>query len=242
MSKWRDALEDPTSRHGRAVALSVQFLILVSMISFAAETLPRLGTNTRASLHKLEIAIVGLFTLEYVARVLAARRKRAFIFGFYGLVDLLAILPFYFGSGIDLRSIRVVRILRVFRVLKLTRYNKAVQRLHKAFAVAKEELVLFFTTAAVVLYLSAVGIYYFERTAQPDKFSSIFASLWWAIVTFTTVGYGDTYPVTVGGRLFTSVVLIVGLGIVAIPTGIIASALARARELESDERHPRTNG
>jgi voltage-gated potassium channel len=98
--------------------------------------------------------------------------------------------------------------------------------------IAREELVLFGCAALIILYLAAVGIYYFESEAQPDKFASIPASLWWAIVTLTTVGYGDVYPITIGGRFFTSVVLIMGLGFVAVPTGLLAGALAKAREQE----------
>ena len=87
----------------------------------------------------------------------------------------------------------------------------------------------------VLLYVAAVGIYFFERDAQPDAFASIFHSLWWAIVTLTTVGYGDVYPITLGGRIFTFFILMLGLGMVAVPTGLLASALSQARELESKE-------
>ena len=95
---------------------------------------------------------------------------------------------------------------------------------------AREELILFGFVAAIMLYLSAVGIYYFENSAQPEQFKSVFHSLWWAVTTLTTVGYGDMYPITVGGKLFTFCVLIIGLGIVAVPTGLIASALSQIRK------------
>lgn len=113
-------------------------------------------------------------------------------------------------------------------------------RFGKAIYMAKEELVIFSFASLVVLYLSSVGIYYFEHAAQPDIFRSIFDSLWWALATLTTVGYGDIYPITVGGRLFTFIVLIVGLGLVAVPTGIIASALSAVRrqqpETDTDQK------
>ena len=107
------------------------------------------------------------------------------------------------------------------------------QRYHRAFLIAKEELVLFGATALITLYLASVGVHYFESKAQPEAFGSVFHSLWWAIVTLTTVGYGDVYPITLGGRIFTFFVLIIGLGIVAVPTGLFASALSKAREVES---------
>ena len=94
---------------------------------------------------------------------------------------------------------------------------------------------MFFCVTILLLYFSAVGIYYFERDAQPATFGSVFHSLWWAVTTLTTVGYGDVYPITTGGRVFTFFVLMVGLGIIAVPTGIVSSALSKAREVEKDE-------
>ena len=152
------------------------------------------------------------------------------------MIDLLAILPFYISTGLDLRSLRAFRLLRLFRLLKLARYSAAVQRFHRAFLIAREELVLFGAVPLIVLYLSAMGIYYFENPAQPDKIGSVFDSLWWAVCSLTTVGYGDVYPITVGGRMLTFCVLVCGLGIVAIPSGLIASALSKAREQEREER------
>jgi len=101
--------------------------------------------------------------------------------------------------------------------------------------IAREEIVLFLFATLILLYLSAVGIYFFEHDEQPDVFASVFHSLWWAVVTLTTVGYGDVTPHTVGGRVFTFLVLIIGLGVVSIPAGLVASALSKARELEEDE-------
>jgi len=154
------------------------------------------------------------------------------VFSFYGLVDLAAIIPFYISSGLDLRAVRVFRLFRLIRILKLLKYNAALNRFRRALQIAKEELILFGLLAGIVLYLSAAGIYFFEYPAQPDQFSSVFHSLWWALTTLTTVGYGDMYPVTIGGKIFTFFVLVVGLGIVAVPTGLVASALSKARSEE----------
>ncbi|WP_348704200.1 ion transporter, partial [uncultured Neptuniibacter sp.] len=154
------------------------------------------------------------------------------VFSFYGLIDLLAILPFYLAFAIDLRTLRLIRFLRLMRVLKLARYNKAMLRFNKALLLAKEELIIFTISSIVMLYLSAVGIYHFENEAQPEVFRSIFDSLWWAVATLTTVGYGDIYPITTGGRVFTFGILMVGLGLIAVPTGIIASALNSTRRQE----------
>ena len=205
-------------------------LILYSVLCFSLETLPDLGPSARLFLHVSEIVVVVLFTIEYLIRFALAKQRLKFVFSFYGLIDLMAILPFYLEFAVDLRSLRLVRLLRLLRVLKLARYNMAFQRFFKALYLAKEELLIFTIASVAVLYLAAVGIYHFEHHAQPHAFRSIFDSLWWAVATLTTVGYGDIYPVTDGGRFFTFVVLIIGLGLVAMPTGIIAAALSEVRQ------------
>jgi voltage-gated potassium channel len=212
--------------------LVIQVLIVLSLISFALETLPRLSGDVRKVLRVFEVFSVSVFTVEYILRLALSRPRRRYIFSFFGLIDLAAILPFYLSTGIDLRSIRAFRLLRLFRLFKLARYSAAVRRYHRAFLIAKEELILFGVTALILLYLSAVGIYYFEHEAQPETFSSVFHSMWWAVATLTTVGYGDVYPVTAGGKVFTFFVLALGLGIVAVPSGLLASALSKARDEE----------
>lgn len=213
----------------------VQLLIIVSIVSFTIETLPNLTKEQKSALNLIEVTCVILFSAEYVLRVILAKNKLRFIFSFFGIIDLLAILPFYLSFGIDLRSIRALRMLRLFRLFKLARYNKAISRIYIALKLVKEELIMFLSVALILIYLSGVGIYYFETYAQPDKFDSIFSSLWWAVATLTTVGYGDVYPITVGGKIFTFIILMVGLGIVAIPSGMISSALSEARHLEKEK-------
>lgn len=204
-------------------AVFIQFLIVVSVVTFSVETLPNLKPQTIAILNSIEIFCVIIFSLEYIARIYVADNKPRFIFSFFGLIDLFAILPFYLSFGVDLRSLRILRMFRLFRLLKLVRYNKAMRHFTKAMLLAKEQIILFMGVTLVLIYFAAIGIYYFENEAQPEHFSSIFDSLWWSIVTLTTVGYGDVYPITVGGRIFTFIILLIGLGIVAIPTGIISS-------------------
>lgn len=211
---------------------AIQVLIILSLASFAVETLPDLTESQRRFLYWFEIATVMIFTVEYVTRVVLTRPRRAYVLSFFGIVDLLAILPFYLAAGIDMRSLRAFRLLRLLRILKLARYSSALRLYHRAFIIAREELILFGAAALVVLYLAAVGIYYCERDAQPDKFSSVFSCMWWAVTTLTTVGYGDAYPITTGGKIFTFFILVIGLGVVAVPTGLLASALAKARDAE----------
>lgn len=214
---------------------AVQGVIIVSLITFALETLPNLEPWQKQALSGFEFFSIMVFTVEYLLRLLRSRPRSRYAFSFFGIVDLLAILPFYLSAGFDLRSLRAFRLLRLLRVLKLARYSRAMQRFHRAFIIAKEELVLFGATACILIYLAAVGIYYCENAAQPEVFGSLFDGLWWAISTLTTVGYGDAYPITPGGRFFTFFVLIIGLGVIAVPTGLIASALSKARREEDEE-------
>lgn len=228
-NKLKTIVEENQTREGKWFDLSIQVLIILSLISFSVETLPDLDPEFRNFLQIFEVVSVVIFSIEYVLRFIVASKKLKFIFSFYGIIDLLAILPFYLTLGIDLRSIRILRLFRLFRVFKIIRYSKAIQHFVKAFLSIKEELVLFMILSTFLLFFSSVGIYYFENPAQPEVFSSVFASLWWAVATLTTVGYGDIYPITVGGKIFTSAMLFIGLGIVAVPTGLIASALTKTK-------------
>lgn len=209
----------------------MQTLIVLNLIAFAFETQPNLPEPWPVIFDNFELVTVILFTGEYLFRLLMARPRSAYAFSFFGIIDLLAIVPYFFALGIDLRTLRAFRMLRLFSLVKLARYDRAIRRYHQAFKMIREELVLFGTAALIVLYLSSVGIYFCEHKAQPEKFASVFDSLWWAICTLTTVGYGDVYPITAGGRVFTFFVLMVGLGFITIPTGLFASALAKARDI-----------
>lgn len=223
----KSIVEINDNKLSRYFAFFIQGLILVSVVTFSIETLPNLSPQTRIILQSIEWFSVIVFTLEYVLRIYVSRHRTKFIFSFFGIIDLLAILPFYLSFGVDLRSL-ILRFLRLFRILKLARYNRALNHFSRAIKSAKEEILLFIFITLILIYFSAVGIYYFENEAQPQHFSSIFDSLWWAIITLTTVGYGDVYPITVGGKVFTFFILMIGLGIVAIPTGIISSALTKS--------------
>ena len=144
------------------------------------------------------------------------------------MVDLLAIIPYYLGLPADLREIRVLRF------LSLLKYEPAAMNISKAFNRIKKELIIFSLLAVFMLYVSAVGIYHFENPVQPENFTDIFHSMWWAVATLTTVGYGDIYPVTDGGKIFASLVVFVGLGVVAVPAGLVASAFTEG--FKKDEK------
>lgn len=224
----KNLVDNPNSKYGRIFAISIQVLIITAIVSFSYETVPGLDAKTLRILTAIEIFCIIIFSVEYILRIYVAEKKLAFIFSFFGIIDLFAILPFYLALGIDLRALRALRFLRLFSILKMVRYNKAIKHFSRAIVYAKEQIMLFLFITLIMIYLSAVGIYYFENEVQPQVFSSIFDSLWWAITTLTTVGYGDIYPITVGGKIFTFLILLIGLGIIAVPTGIISSALTKS--------------
>ena len=206
----------------------IQILILTSIIQLTLETLPSLGQKYHTTWQILEVFFVIVFSLEYILRLYFETERLKFIFSFYGLIDLLAILPSILSFGlVDLRILRIIRFLRIIRILKLARYSKALNRLKDAFHQVKEELIVFFCLSIVILYISAAGIYFFEHQAQPQVFQSIPHSLWWAVATLTTVGYGDIYPITIGGKIFTFIVLMIGVSIISIPSALLAGAFLK---------------
>lgn len=236
MNKLKRLVDQSDTKAGFAFDVFVQVMVVLSIVAYSIETLPGISPAMIAGLHAFELFSVIVFTIEYGLRLYVANPRRDYIFSFFGIIDLLAILPFYLSLGFDLRSLRAFRLLRIVRLLKLARYNSAVRRFHIALSIAKEEIILFLCVTLILLCLAAIGIHHFESEAQPETFGSVFHCLWWAVATLTTVGYGDTYPITVGRKFFTFVILMVSLGFISVPAGLVASALAKAREIDDQER------
>lgn len=158
--KMRLLIKGNTTRFGRSFDYFIQFLILLSLISFSIETLPKNSNITKQFLFIIELFCVIIFSIEYVLRIYVAKNPLRYVLSFYGIIDLLAILPFYFRVSFDLRAIRIFRVFMVFRALKLIRYNKALHRFHHAAKIVKEEMVLFFVVTGILIFLSASGIYF----------------------------------------------------------------------------------
>lgn len=210
-------------------------LILLSVVSLAASTEVDATSPLAVYLDTFETVLSLLFTAEYLVRLTLGGRRYAF--SFLGLVDLIAGLPglLILGGSQELLALRTLRMFRLVALLKLGRYSNAAGRLGDALKSVKEEFALLGATAAAVLFIAAFGIRYFEHEAQPDHFATFGDCLWWAVVSLTTVGYGDIYPETPGGKAFASVVLLLSLGIVAAPAGLIAAALSAQRQKPDDE-------
>ncbi len=219
-------------RLGRTVALTMNGLILLSAVTIALETEPSLPDWLHHGLFLFEVVLLAIFTVEYILRLTCSPRPLSYAFSFWGFVDFMTIVPAIAMLTPQWQVVRAFRLLRLVRLLKLFRTSRALNRLVRAMHEVRDELMIFAVVSGLMLYVASVGIYIFEHEAQPEVFSSIPVSLWWAIASFTTVGYGDMVPITLGGRIFTAFVLFTGLGIIAVPSAIVTTALLEAeREL-----------
>lgn len=221
---------------GRGIALAHQGLIFLSGLAISLETETSLPGWVHDALVWFELFVLLVFAAEYILRLVCARNPLRYVFSFWGIVDFLSCLPLLAFVSPELAAVRVLRLMRLVRLLKLLHTNRALRRLEIALERTKGELAVFAFLAIIILYIAAVGIYIFEHDAQPEAFSSIPMSLWWAVVSFTTVGYGDIYPITPEGRVFTTALLFVGLGVIAVPTALITSALIHSDVADQVEK------
>jgi voltage-gated potassium channel len=208
----------------------ITYSVLLAIIHLTLETEAELYLNHQSLFIWVERALTVIFTIEYVMRIISFKRSYydknfiQYILSFDLLIDFLALIPFYLTLlPIDLRYLRTFRLLRLARIFKLTRYNAAINTVKAVISAKKEILTISFVLIGLILYMISAVMYYVENAAQPEVFSSIPKTMWWGVATLTTVGYGDIYPVTALGRMLGGVIAIVGIGIFAIPTGIIAS-------------------
>jgi len=199
-------------------------LIILSTISIIISTIPNI--KYLHILKSFELFVVIIFTVEYILRVWSSTNKVKTVLSFLGIIDFLAIFPFYLllifpDILFDLRILRILRIFRIFRIFKLARYSDALLVLGYVIKEKFYQLVIFIFIVLIILLLVSSFIYFIE----PNNFNSIPEAFWWSIVTLTTVGYGDTYPTTILGKIFAGIVMLIGIGLIAIPTGIISSGL-----------------
>ncbi|WP_404341044.1 ion transporter [Pseudoalteromonas mariniglutinosa] len=224
---------------GRALDVFLISLILINVVAIVLESEHNLAKQYHHEFLFIELFSVAIFSIEYLLRLwscvdktthqesLVSNTKIRFKYFFspLALIDLIAILPtiLMFFINVDLRFLRVIRL---FRIFKLTRYSRAMQLLLQSFREESSSLLAAFFIMFVVLIIASCGIYLIEHDIQPEKFGSIPSAMWWAMVTLTTVGYGDVVPVTPLGRLFGGVITLISMGMVAIPTGLLASSFS----------------
>lgn len=220
--------ETPT---GKIFDVLLLILILVSVLAVMLETVKEFDVKYHDLFLTIEWVVTILFTLEYGLRIYSVKKPSKYIFSFYGLVDLLAILPTYisliFAGSQYLLTIRALRLLRIFRVFKLARYLVEGRVLIRALMASRPKIIVFLTTVfSIVIFIGSI-MYLVEGEAN-EGFTSIPRSVYWAIVTITTVGYGDITPVTTLGQMLSAMLMVLGYAIIAVPTGIVSVEIAAA--------------
>lgn len=222
------------NRNGNArFEIASSIAVVASIAIMGLETFDHAPELTHA-LFVADIALSLAFVAEYLYRIATSENKRGYMTSFYGLIDLVALLPLLVHAAASVRVIRLLRLIRILRLLKLRRYSNALDRYAEALKLISAEASLFTGVALVFIIAFAFVIYEVEHEAQPELYRNIFDSIWWAVISLTSVGYGDVYPVTTAGRLFTLAMVLTGMGIVAVPTALLASALSQVKTLEED--------
>jgi voltage-gated potassium channel len=217
----------------------IYLLIIFNLISMVVESEPDLSIEVKNYLSNFEIFSIAIFSIEYVIRSLVAiKNKKSYNFSFFGIIDLISILPFFFGKiiGFDGRFVRVFRLFRISRILKLGKFSKSFELLGQGVSNVKKELYITFFIAFIMLFFSASGIYYLENPEQPKAFSSITESFWWAVSSLTGVGFEEIFPKTFGGKLFGTFISLIGIGVVAVPTGIVSASFVEILEEEKNKK------
>ncbi len=210
----------------------IYILIIGNIIAMILESHEFIQNQFSQFFYYFELISILIFSFEYIYRIVVNYKEsgwvgiKNYVFSFFGFIDLISILPFYLKQFVllDGRFFRILRLFRLTRVFKLGRDSKSLKLFIKALSAVKNELKFTLFLSILTILFSASAIYFLENKAQPEVFSSITASVWWATVSLATVGYGDIVPVTIWGKIFASIISLVGIGIVAIPTGIISAS------------------
>ena len=227
--KLYEIIFEADSKEGKAFDVVLLFVILLSVLLVMLESVPSIRDSYSQILKILEWGITIIFTLEYILRILIVKKAYKYIFSFYGIIDFLSVIPTYLSLVIigsqSLVVIRILRLLRVFRILKLTRYTQAGRSLGKAMWASREKISVF--VFFVILLVVIIGTIMYLVEGEAHGFTSIPRGIYWAIVTLTTVGYGDISPETALGQFLASVVMIMGYAIIAVPTGIVTAEIIK---------------
>src|ERR1035437_406184 len=221
-------------KYGKFYDIFIMSLILLNVIAVILGTVKSIEIKYESFLYDFEVFTIVIFTIEYILRIWSCTSDEKYSKPISGrfrfamtplaLVDLITILPFYIPvMGLDLRFVRVIRLIRVFRIIKAARYISSLKLFGRVFISRKEELLITSFIMIILIILSSSLMYIFESHIQPDKFTDIPTTMWWSVATLTTVGYGDIYPITGEGKILASIVEILGIGLFALPTGILGA-------------------
>lgn len=231
-NKLHEIIYEADTTQGKLFDVILLVAILTSIILVMLESVQSIDTKYHNTLYFGEWIITILFSIEYLLRIIAIRKPRKYIFSFFGMVDFLSTIPFYlslfFAGSQGLIALRALRLLRVFRILKLARYIGASNKLILALKASKAKIAVFLFFVLIVCIILGTVMYMIE--GQENGFTNIPKSIYWAIVTLTTVGFGDIAPQTPLGQLISSIIMILGYSIIAIPTGIVSSEISKTSE------------
>lgn len=209
---------------------AIYALIFVNIFAIVAHSHEPIKTKYDDLFIQFEVFTYLVFSVEYVIRLIAAARSKKglwnYVFSFFGLVDLMAVMPFYLPLilPVDSLALRTLRLMRLVNIFKIGRHSKAIMTLMRVLNLVRMEVTLMLFTSIIVVVFAGIVMFYLENEAQPELFSNMSQSIWWAVATLTTIGYGDIYPVTAMGKFIASVLAFVGIGLVAIPAGLISAA------------------
>lgn len=232
---WKDRLfnivHSTDTKEGKRFHLVLFVLIVVSVVYVLLESIHSIDEEFHTIMVVIEWVITILFSIEYILKIISLEKPRKYIFSFFGIVDLLSTLPLYlayfFSGGTALFALRALRLLRVFRILKLVKYIGEVNTLGKALVASRLKIGIFIYIVLILCVIMGAAMYMVEADSN-SGFTSIPKSIYWTIVTITTVGYGDIAPVTNLGQAIASFIMLLGYGIIAIPTGIVTSEMVKS--------------
>ncbi|SHI97936.1 voltage-gated potassium channel [Mesonia phycicola] len=245
-SSWREQLHEviyeADTPAGKTFDVVLLILILLSIVFVMLESVKGLDAWVYNFLYYAEWIITVLFSIEYIARIISIEKPKKYIFSFYGLIDFFSTIPLYVsllfpGGGSALITVRALRLLRVFRILKVSRYIGEGDKLMKALRESKAKILVFLFAVIILCLIFGTAMYMIE--GEESGFTNIPVSLYWCIVTLTTVGFGDIHPVTPLGQFLASLIMILGYGVIAVPTGIVSAEYSKKDK--SADNNLRTN-
>jgi len=253
ISKWRKALylvlETPTGRMAsRVIDAFLIALIISNLVAITLHTVHSLAMRHYHFFRLFELCSVIIFTIEYLLRMWVCTENKSYrrpltgrikyFFTPYAIIDLIAIAPFYLPMiiPVDLIFLRALRLMRLLRLLKLGRYSESIKLMGSILKSKKEEITVAIAMSLILLLIASALMYFIESAAQPKVFSSIPAAMWWGVMTMTTVGYGDVYPITPAGKVLAGVIALLGISLFILPAGIIATGYAAEIHRKKDER------
>ena len=225
----------------------IMTLILLNVVSMVFETVKSIYEPFEVYFKSFEWFVIIVFSAEYILRIYTAdlaypcdnklKSMFKYIFSFYGLIDIISILPFYLPfTGLDFRIVRTIRLMRFLRLFKITRYNDSLNMIKAVIYEKRGELGVTCFVIILVMIVASFLMFYSENDAQPESFPNVLTCIWWSIVTLTTVGYGDVYPITATGRIIGGLISFLGIGLVALPTGLISAGFLEKVDKKQEQK------